>query len=357
MWDKFIHSIPNMLDLLTLTTCIGALVCRLWVIPSSTKAKDTLDPEIFITDLWRLLGVCLTALVLSSAALLQTRTVEMSGLPFTAVLPAVHTVLFKTHYGRVWIIRAVAVTVLCIGWWLGRSRLDSRGFSLLMLCAGIIIALTRSSSGHGSDAGDLSLPELMDWLHLMAASVWGGGLLALSTAILPRIISLPARRQMVIVYIANRFSTLAVFALGALVVTATYNAWLEVGSLQALWKTSYGQIVIVKIMLLMTLIALGASNRFVSVPLLRRWAGQTLAEQGPFYQLITVPNISQFNLNPTRSHIVRWFTRKVCVEGIIILVVLLCTAFLQHEVPARHSSHIGHGHEMKMGEMEVRQKD
>jgi copper resistance protein D len=354
MWDKFIHSIPNMLDLLALTTCIGALVCRLWVIPSSTKVTDTLDSEILITGLWRLLGVCITVLMLSSAVLLLARTAEMSGLPFTAVLPAVPTVLFKTHYGRIWLVRAVAVAAICVGWLVGRRHLGLRSIPGLMLYAGIIIALTRSASGHAADAGDLSIPELMDWLHLMAASVWGGGLLALSTAILPRVINLPGRRQMVIADIASRFSTLVGIALGALVVTATYNAWLEVGSLQALWETSYGQIVIVKILLLITLMALGASNRYISVPLLRRWAGHTLAEKGFFYRLIAAPYISRFNLNPTESHIARWFTRKVWLEGIIILVVLICTGFLLHEVPARHFSHAGHGHEMNMEKMESR---
>jgi putative copper resistance protein D len=354
MWHQFIHSMPNTLDLLALTTCIGALGCRVWVLQFTGKNMDRLDSEPILTNIWRLLGACIAALVLSSAVLLLARSAEMSGLPFTAVLPAVPTVLFKTHYGQIWLVRVVAVAVLCIGWWIGRRRLDSRVIPRLMLCSGAIIAMTRSGSGHAADAGDLSLPELMDWLHLMAASIWGGGILALSTAILPRVINLPGRRQMVIADIARRFSTLAGIALVALVVTAVYNAWIEVGSFQALWKTPYGQIVIIKILLLITLMALGASNRYISVPLLQRWAGHALARQGSVYRLVAAPYISRFHLNPVESRIARWFTRKVWLEGIIILVVLICTGFLLHEVPARHFSHAGHGHEMNIENMEGR---
>lgn len=354
MWHQFIHSMPNTLDLLALTTCIGALGCRLWVLQFTGKTMDTLDSEPLFTNIWWLLAVCIIVLVLSSAVLLLARTAEMSGLPFTAVLPAVPTVLFKTHYGQIWLVRIVVVAVLCIGWWRGRRRLDSRAISVLMLCSGAIIAMTRSASGHGADAGDLRLPELMDWLHLMAASIWGGGLLALSTTILPRMINLPGGRQMVIADIASRFSTLAGIALVALVVTAVYNAWIEVGSFQALWNAPYGQIVIIKILLLITLMALGASNRYISVPLLQRWAGHTLAGQGSLYRLVAAPYISRFHLNPTESHIARWFTRKVWLEGFIILVVLICTGFLLHEVPARHFSHAGHTHEMNLENMESR---
>ena len=42
------------------------------------------------------------------------------------------------------------------------------------------MAMTRSASGHAADWGDLTWPEVIDWVHLMAGAVWGGGLIALS---------------------------------------------------------------------------------------------------------------------------------------------------------------------------------
>jgi len=48
-------------------------------------------------------------------------------------------------------------------------------------CA-VVIAITRSASGSRCRLGRHDFPELMDWLHLMAVSAWGGGLLALSAS-------------------------------------------------------------------------------------------------------------------------------------------------------------------------------
>jgi putative copper resistance protein D len=352
MWAKFLLSIPDMLDLLALTTCVGALVCRLWVVPTRTSLTEMLDSEILIAGLWRLLGVCITVLVLSSAALLFARTAEMSGLPFTALLPAVPTVLFKSHYGRVWLLRAVALAVLCIGWWRGRRHLESRSISVFMLCAGVFIAMTRSASGHASDGGDFSIPELMDWLHLMAASVWGGGLIALSTTVLLPLSKLPEKRQMLITHIAPRFSTVAGIALGTVVATGTYNAWHQVESLRALWETSYGQLVMVKILLLFALVILGASNRFISVPLLQQLAGNPLASRGPLHRMFSVLCHNPFRHKPDLVRVARCFVRKVWTEAVLVVVVLICTSFLLHEVPGRHFSYSGHDHELNTEKME-----
>jgi len=87
MWDKLIHIIPTLLDLLALTTCIGALGCRLWVLPPDMKSMNALDSEALLTRLWQLLAVCIMLLILSSTLLLATRAAEMSSLSVVGILP------------------------------------------------------------------------------------------------------------------------------------------------------------------------------------------------------------------------------------------------------------------------------
>ena len=53
-----------------------------------------------------------------------------------------------------WLLRAVAMIVLWIGWLLGRQGLDSQAIPAFMLGFGAIIAFTRSASSHASDAGE-----------------------------------------------------------------------------------------------------------------------------------------------------------------------------------------------------------
>lgn len=87
MWDKLIHIIPTVLDLLALTTCIGVLGCRLWVLPPDMKSMNALDSEALLTRLWQLLAVCIMLLILSSTLLLATRAAEMSSLSVVGILP------------------------------------------------------------------------------------------------------------------------------------------------------------------------------------------------------------------------------------------------------------------------------
>jgi putative copper export protein len=250
---------------------------------------------------------------------------ETSDSPILEVFSMLPIIILRTHYGHLWVARPVALAALWIGWWAGRKRLDSRAISLFMLCAGVAIAITRSASGHAADGSYVSLPVLMDWLHLLSASVWGGGLMALSIVVIPKIIKLTEQQGLLIAYVVRRFSTLAGITLCAILITATYNAWIQVGSYRALLQTSYGQIVIVKILLLFMLIILGASNRYIRIPHLH----------------------NSVLRKSDRSRSIRRFMHTIWVEAILIIFAIVCTAFLLGRVPAQHSSHIGRGHNVE----------
>jgi hypothetical protein len=93
------------------------------------------------------LAACLGGLTVSSIGELVGRAVDMSGRSLSAILSVLPTVLFRTHYGRAWLIRPVALTGLWAGWWVGRGRLHARAIPILMLGAWALIALTRSTRG------------------------------------------------------------------------------------------------------------------------------------------------------------------------------------------------------------------
>lgn len=335
MEKGFLHIVPTAFDLLALFICIGALVCRLYVLPPIGRVSDSSVSEILRTRLWHLIVAAVAMLTISSVAELFMRVMEMSGRPLSEIFFVMPVVILRTHYGNLWLIRPAALVALWIGWWVGRKRLDSRAIPVFMLGAGVVIAITRSASGHAADMGDLALPELMDCLHLLSGSIWGGGLIVLSTIALPTAIRQPDRGGAVVTDMARRFSKLAGITLGIVAITATYNAWLEVRSLHALWETPYGQLVIVKVMLLLTLVVLGASNRYISVPLLQHLSGRHLSGRKSLH-------INPFQHKPELVHVARWFMHKVWAESVIIILVLICTALLLHKTPARHLSHIGH---------------
>jgi putative copper resistance protein D len=334
---EFLHVIPAWLELICLAICIGALVCRLWVLDDSVDAVPSRGkiPARF----WQLLRICIAAIIVCAIADLLIGAADMSGSAITVVFPLLPTVILKTHFGRVWTIRIAALLLLMVTMQVGRKYRESRGVLFLMLAFGLIVAMTESASGHASDAGDFSIAEIADWLHLLAASLWGGGLFALSIIILPILIKQEERIS--IARVAGRFSRLAGYAVGVIAVTSLYNAWSYVGSFAALLKSAYGLTVLAKIILLFFLIQFGAFNRYVSVPLLREGAGISPARRG------IIDRFAHKLLSPVRRkqdqhHSESRFLRIVRIEAVLVVAALLCAALLRHEVPARHFSHLGH---------------
>ncbi len=340
----FIHSIPAWLEHISLAFCIGTLVCRLWVIAPAAGA-DVSDHENILRRMWLFFSVSVAVLFASSVADLIVRAAEMSGNPVPSVIPVLPTVIFRTHYGRAWLIRIAALVLLSITVWTGRRYRGSRGFLFFVVALGLIISMTESATGHASDAGDFSLAEIMDWLHLVAASVWGGGLFVLAVVMLPKIVESGDHAAPFIASVAARFSRIAGFAVGIIVLTALYHARVYVGSVDGLVKTPYGRTIIAKIVLFFFLLSLGTFNRYIIVPRLQEWAGVRTTKPGAMRRLVSsilAPFVT--NLNGHRAAL--RFMRSVRTEALLMLGVLICVALLRHEIPARHFTHLEHMRKM-----------
>ncbi len=342
-----LHTIPGWLELISLAFCLGTLVLLLWVVDASADA-EVRSPENIRTRLWRSYGICLVVAILCTIADLLIGASEISGGSSRAVFAVLPTVLFKTHFGRVWLIRFAAILTLVVALQTGRGSRDSRGSLYFMLALWFIIAMTKSASGHASDSGDFSNAEIADLLHLVAASSWGGGLFALAVVILPPLVQ--AADCMLIARVASRFSRLAGYAVGVIALTALYNGLLYVGRFEALWLTPYGWMVVAKIFLFFLLVTVGAFNRYATVPLLQEWAG--LPSKKPSIADIPACTNPRLPGNDERSRSAERFLNAVRAEALLMALVLLCAALLRHEVPARHAmhrEHAGHaGHEAHM---------
>jgi copper resistance protein D len=305
MIQGVMRSIGTFLDLAALTALIGAAWCLLWIVPPAKEAS----PTIFSVRLRRLLLVCLAALVISSIVGLLQRSMEMSGFGATAVLPVLPAVLSKSHYGSIWFVRMAGLAAAWIVVLAGGRSLNSRISGVLLLLSGAVIAFSRSASGHPADFGDLSPQQLADWLHLLAVSSWGGGLLALAASLTPSLTAEDSLLQQFVAGMADRFYVLFGPVLTVLVFTGLYNAWVEVGSFQALVSTPFGRLLSAKLVLFLIL-----ALRYIAPPA----HGQD---------------------NAAFSH---KFLGRTRTEAIIVLGILFCVSWLVQEVPARHFAHLAH---------------
>jgi putative copper export protein len=342
--QRLIFSLATAVDLLALVTCLGTLSCRLWVVLPPATGEDTTTLCLLRTALWRLLGIALIALTVSSTGELLGRTLTMSGLPLAMLGRTLPTVLFHTHYGRVWFVRLGALAILWVEWRVGRRCLHVQTIPASMLVASGLIALTRSLSGHAADWGDVTLTVMMDGLHLIAGGIWGGGLVALTCVVLPSVSQCIEQQRVLLAACARRFATLASTALAVVLLTGFANAWVQVGTIRALWATPYGRLLLAKLFLVCLVLLLGAVNHYMYVPLLQQWAGRAMAGGGLWYVLGQWPALSTGGKTLVGSQVVHSWRRTVAAESLLLIGVLLCTVLLLHVPPARSPSHIMQEH-------------
>jgi copper resistance protein D len=214
---------------------------------------------LFRVAIWSLVAALLSALVWFWLGLSN-----MSGLPATRAFStnAWETVLFETRFGRVWQLRlgliaaAFALTAICLA-----QVKAARGLMPVLWLLSIVLLVSLAWISHAAAAGAHSFGLLGDGIHLCAAGVWVGGLVPLAILLgrLRGSFSLGGA----VVPVLQRFSTLSLCCVSVLVLSGISNSWLLVGSIHALFTTSYGRLLLFKLALFAVLIGFGARNRFL----------------------------------------------------------------------------------------------
>ena len=127
---------------------------------------------------------------------------------------------------------------------------------------GLIAMWGDVEASHASAASTWRLLRMGDqWAHFGAAGIWAGGLVALVATIG----AIPAGDR---VRAAKRFSIAAIVCVVVIAATGVQRGYDETGTLHHLVHAAFGRYVLVKVALLLVLVALGAVNRFRSVPAL-----------------------------------------------------------------------------------------
>ncbi|MCW2739494.1 CopD family protein, partial [Nocardioides sp.] len=159
-----------------------------------------------------------------------------------------------------------------------------------VVLAGCAVAVAAPSlTGHTRAATPEALVIGVDVLHLVAGTLWLGGLVAVAL-----VLGDLATRDDAGALVLARFSTWAAGILAVLVVAGSVLAWRIAGSWGALLDTGYGGLLLVKVLLVAVAIALASWNRFSLLP--RRDAGAlvvrtTFAEAGVLVAVLLVTGL------------------------------------------------------------------
>lgn len=268
-------------------------------------------------------------LLLASGGELLLRTATMSGAPLGAAMSALPPVLSRTHFGAIWSARVVLLILLVL------TALRSRAALVLAVPLALGVAVTVTLTGHAADWGDVSVTGALDWIHVVAATAWAGGLFALVLLVLR---AAPRWPPALLPAVMRRFSTLAASCLALVVLSGVYRAWIELPTVAALWQTTYGRILAVKVGLALGLVGCGAVNRYVVLPRLGVGRATGLATR-----LLRLGRLAL--MGPRRgaratpaARLAAWALREVALA----LAIFWCTAMLVESTPARHAGHAAH---------------
>ncbi|MFF1722403.1 copper resistance CopC/CopD family protein [Streptomyces sviceus] len=141
---------------------------------------------------------------------------------------------------------------------LGEERLP-RAWQAASGALAVGLALTWAAAEHASAGIQVPVAMTSAVLHVLAMSVWLGGLAALLSTLYRASAQLPAA-------VLARFSRLAFASVTVLVATGVYQSWRGLGSWSAITGTTYGHLLVLKLLAVTLLLA--------AARLSRQWTGR-----------------------------------------------------------------------------------
>jgi copper transport protein len=237
----------------SLALLIGPLVLRLTVLRGPVPAR--LEREFHVVSVvaaFLVLDAGIAAFVLRASNALQ---LPVGDLLYGDLQPFAE----KTRFGVAFLVMTlgfgVVAALLLVGWIIDRPALR---WPALVLSVALASGL--SLSGHQATEPNASrAAQAADWLHLVAASVWVGGVAALAFLVWPTAPELRRRAFL-------GFARLAIVLVAAMVVAGTYLAVQRLVEPADLWETSYARFLLLKLGFVAVALAWGAAHHLLVRP-------------------------------------------------------------------------------------------
>jgi putative copper export protein len=172
-------------------------------------------------------------------------------------LESLRALLVDSGWGHAWLL---AVAAWAAGWIaVSRIRQDKRfGWPFLGLVA-LALAWTMSLSGHPAAATRVA--EAIDVLHVVGVGGWIGGLWIMAVVAIPTLVRMEGDAGHGLVARAvSAFSPAALCFAAVVGISGVLAAWRNVGTWPALVSSTYGQLLLVKVVLVSAMAGVGAFN-------------------------------------------------------------------------------------------------
>ncbi|HEY4391950.1 MAG TPA: copper resistance protein CopC [Paenibacillus sp.] len=248
-----------------LSLCIGTILFRLLLLPAGARGlrgSDLLEQRSLL-----LLYTGLACSVIGVLFSLPQQAASDAGVSWIKAwdLDLLQETLRFTSFGQIWTWQALQVLLLAV-FVMGLSYAISgaRQVSLwswlvLITCIGLMIA--KAFIGHAATATHKLLAISADFIHLLAAEIWLGGILSIAFLLptLRRHTEQTESLKPLYWGTIRRFSLLASLCVLLLLFTGVYGGILHIPTIHALWHTPYGLVLLAKFALMLIMLALAFS--------------------------------------------------------------------------------------------------
>jgi copper transport protein len=300
---KVAFGVVRALNYLTLALMVGGLAFLFFAwTPALTalaggEQRWSLASRVFAKRLERLFAFAVVLGVIVSVLGVLLQGASAAGVSLWSSLKgAIIENTLESRFGKVWGFRAVdwillgalllasrtigrsAIPVLASGAEDGEAptltRRPPRVILALLALGALYLAITPALGGHASIESPVGVFFPSDVLHVLSGSVWVGGIACLLLALpgATRRLQSAERSRLLLATLA-RFSPIALGAVVVIAITGVIQGYIDVRSFHGLFHTTYGALIIVKVVLLSLLIGLGWVNRERVIPALQRVVG------------------------------------------------------------------------------------
>jgi copper transport protein len=215
--------------------------------------------RLLLARLRRLLRLAVALAVAGSVVSVAVAGLYAQGLELDAVLTSFDASLVSKELLSA---ALLALGLVVVGVLFGADSPGPVRSALLLTCASLAVC-SPALVGHTRSYGPGPLVLGADVAHLAAGAVWLGGLVGLVLTLRSGTPASSSRRDAVVL---ARFSALAGLLLLVVVVAGVLLGWRILGSWSALLETNYGNLLLVKVGVALTVVAVAAHNRFRLLP-------------------------------------------------------------------------------------------
>lgn len=267
-------SIAKLVTYLGVFGLLGSVVVCLAIVPRAQRTGlGSEDTQEVLRQVRRVAIVAVCLLVVAAVARIYAQTYSAFGVeePITAELMSL--VVFESRWGE-WFrphLLAIAIAALSVALMI----LKARGAWWFVVGAVCVLAATLPATGHAISQTDTTVPWLLQVVHVLAVAMWLGTLTTIVVAL--RSAAGGSGEAGKAAILLTVFSPLAVGAVAIVASTGVGTAVIYLDEWSHLWETSYGQVLIAKVVLMMATGTVGAYNwRCLKTRLSRTGSGRLL---------------------------------------------------------------------------------